>query len=124
MKYCNKINAEEIRNNISCNLKLARKIKSLSQANVAEVLGVSYQQIQKYESGKNRISAIDLFIISNFLGVPIEKFYTSNFAEIYSVSQQNNEDEANDLLKEFKSIKNKALRKEILNYCSVIEDNK
>ena len=49
--------------------------KGLSQADLGEVVGVSFQQIQKYERAANRISASTLFAICQFLDYPIEKVF-------------------------------------------------
>ena len=49
----------------------------MSQERMGELLGLTFQQIQKYEKGVNRIGARRLFDISRILGVPIEYFYES-----------------------------------------------
>jgi transcriptional regulator with XRE-family HTH domain len=43
----------------------------ISQTRLGHVLGVSFQQIQKYESGTNRLSAGQLWLVCNFFGVPV-----------------------------------------------------
>ncbi len=48
----------------------------LSQKELGNSLGVSFQQIQKYEKGFNRVSAGRLQEIANILAVPITFFYT------------------------------------------------
>jgi len=60
---------------ISYNLKTVRLNSGLSLQKISERLGVSYQQIQKYENGKNRISAGRLWHLSQIYGVPIEIFF-------------------------------------------------
>lgn len=57
------------------NIKSLRKEKKLSQTELAKMVGVSFQQIQKYEKGINRVSAARLLIISEILNVPITYFY-------------------------------------------------
>ena len=47
----------------------------LSQQALAELLGVSFQQVQKYETARNRISASTLFRLSHVLGVPPGYFF-------------------------------------------------
>lgn len=47
----------------------------MSQQHLGDQLGMSFQQIQKYEKGLNRISAATLWQIASVLGVPIEYFY-------------------------------------------------
>ena len=47
----------------------------LSQEKLADSVGVTFQQIQKYERGTNRVSASRLFSFSKILGVSIDYFY-------------------------------------------------
>jgi len=47
----------------------------LSQEQVAEAVGVTFQQLQKYETGQNRISASRLYALANLLDVAIPFFY-------------------------------------------------
>jgi transcriptional regulator with XRE-family HTH domain len=47
----------------------------MSQEKLGEHLGLTFQQIQKYEKGINRIGASRLFDLSNVLGVPVQFFY-------------------------------------------------
>jgi transcriptional regulator with XRE-family HTH domain len=56
-------------------LREARKAKKLTQTTLAEQAGISFQQIQKYEAGSNRISPARLIKLSNILEVGILKFY-------------------------------------------------
>ncbi|MGE0830332.1 MAG: helix-turn-helix domain-containing protein [Hyphomonadaceae bacterium] len=48
---------------------------SMSQERLAELLGVTFQQVQKYEKGVNRIAASRLFAISSALDVPVSHFF-------------------------------------------------
>jgi transcriptional regulator with XRE-family HTH domain len=47
----------------------------LSQGDLAARLGISYQQIQKYESAQNRVSAGRLFQIAGILEIPVSEFF-------------------------------------------------
>ncbi len=49
----------------------------MSQERLGELLGLTFQQVQKYEKGVNRIGAGRLFEIARILGVPINYFYES-----------------------------------------------
>ncbi len=51
--------------------------KGLSQMGLAELIGVSYQQVQKYESGKSSISIERLIDIAEALDMPVSKFFPS-----------------------------------------------
>ncbi len=57
-------------------IRLKRKILGMSQKTLGDALGVSFQQIQKYEKGLNRVSAGRLKEISDILKVPVSFFYT------------------------------------------------
>src|ERR1700746_441524 len=47
----------------------------MSQEKLGDLLGLTFQQVQKYEKGVNRIGAGRLFEVSRILGVPIDFFY-------------------------------------------------
>ncbi len=56
-------------------VRMRRKLLGMSQADLGEALGVSFQQLQKNESGFNRIGASRLFQLCHVLNVPIEYFF-------------------------------------------------
>jgi transcriptional regulator with XRE-family HTH domain len=62
-------------------MEIGRKIRTLrlerglSQSRLAGGIGLSFQQLQKYESGANRVSAGRLQKIADLLGVPVTVFY-------------------------------------------------
>lgn len=56
-------------------LRAIRTQKNLSQEKLGAGVGVTFQQIQKYERGTNRIAASRLYQFSKFLSVPIPEFY-------------------------------------------------
>jgi transcriptional regulator with XRE-family HTH domain len=56
-------------------IRLRRIEQKISQADLGEKLGVSFQQIQKYEKGVNRVGAARLQQIASVLSVPVTFFY-------------------------------------------------
>jgi len=56
-------------------VRLQRMLLGVSQEKLAERLGLTFQQIQKYEKGVNRIGASRLFDLAHVLGVPVQFFY-------------------------------------------------
>lgn len=52
-------------------LKMLRQMKQISQEELGSILGTSYQQIQKYESGKRKIPPYRLMQCADALGVPV-----------------------------------------------------
>ena len=56
-------------------LRSRRRLLGLTQQQLAQVVGVRFQQIQKYECGANRISAARLWRLAEVLEVPVGYFY-------------------------------------------------
>ena len=56
-------------------LRLRREMLKISQAKLASLLGVTFQQIQKYEKGTNRIGASRIWDMALVLKVPVNYFY-------------------------------------------------
>ena len=56
-------------------VRLRRKLIGLSQEQLADALGLTFQQVQKYERGSNRVSASKLYAIARTLGVPVAFFF-------------------------------------------------
>ncbi|PZV40466.1 helix-turn-helix domain-containing protein [Mesorhizobium kowhaii] len=54
---------------------VARVQSDISQAQLARSIGISFQQLQKYENAKNRVSASMLYEIARSLGVPVSRFF-------------------------------------------------
>ncbi len=67
--------ATDIDIHVGGRLRLRRTVLELSQVEVGDKIGVSFQQIQKYERGTNRISAGHLFMLAEKLGVQVAYFY-------------------------------------------------
>jgi transcriptional regulator with XRE-family HTH domain len=61
--------------NIGRQLRIARMQAGLSQQQLGDRVGLTFQQIQKYESGKSRISAGILSVFSRELNVPLTFFF-------------------------------------------------
>lgn len=67
-------------------VRMRRAQVSMSQTRLAKLLGVTFQQVQKYELGKNRIGAGRLYEIAGILGVPISYFYEGLYENERSVA--------------------------------------
>jgi transcriptional regulator with XRE-family HTH domain len=63
---------------IGARMRERRLALNLSQAGLGEVLGVSFQQVQKYEAGKNRVSAARLFEICRILNLSLSSMFERN----------------------------------------------
>jgi ribosome-binding protein aMBF1 (putative translation factor) len=60
---------------IGARMRESRLVKSMSQTDLGEKLGVTFQQIQKYESGRNRVSAARLFEICEALEISLASMF-------------------------------------------------
>jgi transcriptional regulator with XRE-family HTH domain len=56
-------------------IRLRRTLLGMSQERLGDALGLTFQQVQKYERGVNRVGASRLFDLSRILDVPISFFY-------------------------------------------------
>ena len=60
---------------VGSRIRLRRMMIGMSQERLGERLGLTFQQVQKYEKGANRVGASRLYAISNILEVPVEFFF-------------------------------------------------
>lgn len=60
---------------VGSRVRMRRMLIGMSQEKLGENLGLTFQQVQKYEKGANRIGASRLFEISRVLGVPVDFFF-------------------------------------------------
>ncbi|MEX0300148.1 MAG: helix-turn-helix domain-containing protein [Kordiimonas sp.] len=67
--------ADLIDKHVGQRLRDRRRALDMSQQDIAQILGISYQQVQKYECGLNRISAGRLFMLSHIMSIPVTHFY-------------------------------------------------
>src|ERR1700744_4827409 len=60
---------------VGTRIRLRRTLLGMSQERLGEALGLTFQQVQKYERGVNRVGASRLFDLSRVLDVPISFFF-------------------------------------------------
>ena len=60
---------------VGARIRLRRTLMGMSQERLGDALGLTFQQVQKYERGANRVGASRLFDLSRILDVPISFFY-------------------------------------------------
>src|SRR5215470_539639 len=100
-------------------VRMCRVTRSLSQKRVGELLGLTFQQVQKYERGINRISASRLQHLAKILQAPIEFFFegTPQFEGMTTasdVSEFTATSEGLSLIKAFTAIQKPRLRRRIV----------
>ncbi|MBN8607069.1 MAG: helix-turn-helix transcriptional regulator [Caulobacterales bacterium] len=109
--------------------KIGQRVRSrrleigMSQERLAELLGVTFQQVQKYEKGVNRIAASRLYDIASSLEMPAAKFFeglTSGRASGVAESRQDYVEDAlatpegAQLMALFASIKSQKIRRRVV----------
>jgi transcriptional regulator with XRE-family HTH domain len=67
--------ATDIDKKVGENLQKFRLFRGMTQETLADAVGVTFQQLQKYEKGKNRVSVSRLWWLSHVLGIPVGQFY-------------------------------------------------
>ncbi|MFO1122846.1 MAG: helix-turn-helix transcriptional regulator [Hyphomicrobiales bacterium] len=60
---------------VGSRIRMRRQFVGMSQEKLGELLGITFQQVQKYEKGSNRISASRLYYTAKILGVPVQFFF-------------------------------------------------
>ena len=60
---------------VGARVRVRRTLLGMNQTKLGDAIGVSFQQVQKYENGANRISASRLFGLSRMFDVPIQFFF-------------------------------------------------
>jgi transcriptional regulator with XRE-family HTH domain len=112
-----KLKSTELDKVIGHNLRVIRTNKGLKQKDIANHLGISFQQIQKYESGANRIAASVLYEFAKILDVTVSDFFVDILEEPQDVvcARKNAE-----LLEIFKKIENPNLKKKVIDLLSAM----
>jgi transcriptional regulator with XRE-family HTH domain len=67
--------ANSVDKHVGTRLRTKRTELRLTQTEIGEAMGITFQQVQKYEKGTNRLSAGRLWDIAKFLQVPIQYFF-------------------------------------------------
>jgi transcriptional regulator with XRE-family HTH domain len=111
---------------------MRRMMLGLSQDKLGEALGLTFQQIQKYEKGSNRIGASRVFELARVLEVPVQYFYDDfserlgayGFAEGEedSFMQLLHSPEGVQLCRYFSDIKDPKLRKKVLDLVKTLSE--
>lgn len=110
---------------VGTRVRLRRQVMKMSQEKLGDQLGVTFQQVQKYERGANRVGASRLWKMSQVLDVPVGFFFdglgqlsgSEEFAEddqLPIVYDFINSSDGVALAKALSQIKSKAVRRQIL----------
>ena len=129
--------ADPVDKHVGARLRVRRSLLGMSQEKLADAIGLTFQQIQKYEKGTNRISAGRLYQFSQILNVSVVYFFESfgsktaepgvtfgmadNDQESFDHSEPQMEEllknkETIDLIRLYYSISDEGVRKDIFNF--------
>ena len=95
-------------------IKKRRKGLGISQEGLAETLGVTYQQIQRYENGANRLNVENIQLIAKALSVPVTFFFEPESSPSLKSKPANLPAEELALLRHFKKVKRDRDRETVL----------
>lgn len=114
--------------------KVGQKVRTrrleigMSQEKLAELLGVTFQQVQKYEKGVNRIAVSRLWDIANALEMPVGRFFEGVSTRGVAEPRQEYVDDAlatpegAQLMALFASIKSQKIRRKVLDLVKTLTD--
>lgn len=106
--------ATEIDKVIGSRLKSARRAAKLTQTELAKAISSSFQQIQKYERGQNRISSVALLSFAQMLQVPLLYFYEGLVPGVQLTGKKGTSEVEKDLAKFAKSTQGRELLRKYL----------
>ena len=106
-------------------LRVARCASGKSQSEVAEHLDVTFQQVQKYERGTNRIPVYGLISLADYLEVPLSEFVapSANDSEFQSLAAEFGAMEFHALIEAWRTIKDRPMRAALLNLVKRVADS-
>jgi transcriptional regulator with XRE-family HTH domain len=127
--------ATSIDEHVGHQLRQRRALMGMTQEHLADAVGITFQQVQKYENGANRVSAGRLFEFSKILDVPVN-FFFENFGlgataskSYYNLGMAENDQaafegpsdvmtkkETIELIRTYYSIQDPKLRKNLFNF--------
>ncbi len=127
-----------IDNHVGKRLRLRRSLLNISQEKLADSVGITFQQLQKYERSTNRITAGRLHQFAGVLGVPIQYFFddygdagkrarshgfSDTSQESFASEDQLHSRETLDLLRLYYSVKDEEKRKKLMKTIRSMIDN-
>ena len=121
---------------VGSRVRLRRTMLGMSQEKLGEAIGLTFQQVQKYERGTNRIGASRLFDLSKVLDVPIGFFFeelgdwqaSKTAARLRDLAEEQAEYELDplakretlELVRAYYRIKDPAVRKRLFEMCKAL----
>lgn len=114
-------------------IRARRNFIKISQGELAKNIGLTFQQIQKYEYGTNRISSTRLYQIATVLGVSVDYFFQNIYPEVGSIlaeesplatqngrTSRKRTGETLDMVRFFTRIENSEIRNMVIHLCKTL----
>ncbi len=120
---------------VGARIRVRRTLLGMNQEKLGEILGLSFQQIQKYEKGANRVSASRLFQLAKIFNVPVSYFFENVPADSASHARRLSDDgkavpadmptsrESLELIRAYHGIPDPARRKIVLGLIEALADD-
>jgi transcriptional regulator with XRE-family HTH domain len=103
-------------------LRPARLLAGASQEDVGTAIGVSFQAVQKYENGENRLSAGRLAAAAKFLGVPMSFFFQDDTEPQTAGDTAGFSSKEIELVRHYRAIRNDDMREHLLRLTRIISE--
>ena len=100
----------------------ARLLAGASQEDVGTAIGVSFQAVQKYENGENRLSAGRLAAAAKFLGVPMSFFFQDDTEPQTAGDTAGFSSKEIELVRHYRAIRNDDMREHLLRLTRIISE--
>ncbi len=109
-------------------IRTKRLLNNKSLKEIGDKLSISFQQMQKYEKGVNRLSGTYLYAISKYLKTPIEKFFPQNDNTLEDEQEHFDKSDISEyelmlLIKNYSGISKKDIRKKFLELLKTLADH-
>ncbi|HUJ97234.1 MAG TPA: helix-turn-helix transcriptional regulator [Stellaceae bacterium] len=107
---------------VGSRLRQARLLAGASQEDVGTAIGVSFQAVQKYENGENRLSAGRLAAAAKFLGVPMSFFFQDDSEPQVATDTAGFTSKEIELVRHFRAIRSDDMRDHLLRLTRIISE--
>lgn len=114
--------ANQVDLSVGSRLRQARLLTGASQEDVGDAIGVSFQAVQKYENGENRLSAGRLAAAAKFLGVPMSFFFQDDTEPAAAHDTAGFTTKEIELVRYFRAIRNDDMREHLLRLTKIISE--
>jgi transcriptional regulator with XRE-family HTH domain len=114
--------ANQVDLSVGQRLRQARLLAGASQEDVGAAIGVSFQAVQKYENGENRLSAGRLAAAAKFLSVPMSFFFQDDANPAAATDTAGFSTKEIELVRHYRAIRSEDMREHLLRLTRIISE--